>query len=173
MTSQGDSMGFRFTILHGDLWGNNFLYHYGNENSEITDCKLIDFQTVKYGPPALDVLQFILTNTRKSFRDKHQNELLTYYYNYFSSLLTERGFKAPEILTESEFKKSCDVFILPAKIQAVVDRSITFMPDETFIEAAKTEESFHKFLYEERGKYIVTFFNKKSIFQRVNDRGYK
>lgn len=165
MASQEDSTGFRSTLLHGDLWSNNFLYRY--ENGEITDCVLIDFQTVKYGPPAMDVLQFLLTNTRKGFREQHQNELLKHYYEFFSGLLAERGFRADEILSENEFQESCEACALPAKIQAIIDRSITFLTNEDYLEATKNEETFVKYLYEDRGKYIMGGFNRNSEYRDI------
>ncbi|XP_023021590.2 uncharacterized protein [Leptinotarsa decemlineata] len=158
--------GFRSTVLHGDLWSNNFLFLYGDEN-EIKHCKLLDFQTLNYGPPAIDVLQFIFTNTRKSFRDEHQKELLTYYYSYFCRLSNERGIEPSEVLSESEFWRSCDMFTLAAKIHSVVDRSITFISEERFLEAAQTDEGFSRFLYEDRGKFILKEFQSNGSFNEI------
>ncbi|CAH1970090.1 unnamed protein product [Acanthoscelides obtectus] len=36
----------RQTVLHGDLWSNNFMYKYNEEGIE--DCKLVDFQVVQF-----------------------------------------------------------------------------------------------------------------------------
>ncbi|KAJ8961000.1 hypothetical protein NQ318_020304 [Aromia moschata] len=165
MASQGDSMGFRSTLLHGDLWSSNFLYRY--EDNEIVDCKLIDFQTLTYGHPAMDILQFILTNTRKSFRNEHQNELITYYYDYMSELLVEKGLSVADVFPEDEFKKSCEISVLPAKIHAVIDRSITHISDETFLEASRTQEDFAKFLFHDRKKYIENSFNEDLYFKEL------
>ncbi|KAJ8921084.1 hypothetical protein NQ315_015881 [Exocentrus adspersus] len=165
MSSHEDSMQFRSTLLHGDLWSNNFLYRYDEGN--IIDCILIDFQTLNYGPPAMDALHFILINTRKRFRDKHQEELLKHYYEVFTSLLKQHGFEASEVLTETEFHKSCEAYALPAKVFAMVDRSITFTMDDYYMETAKSEEEFSRFLFEERGRYMVKDFEENEAFREL------
>nr|CAI5829855.1 unnamed protein product [Callosobruchus analis] len=42
MTSSKNGSSCRQTVLHGDLWGNNFMYKYSEDGIE--DCKLVDFQ---------------------------------------------------------------------------------------------------------------------------------
>nr|CAH7756332.1 unnamed protein product [Callosobruchus chinensis] len=42
MESAKNGSSCRQTVLHGDLWKNNFMYKYGEEGVE--DCKLVDFQ---------------------------------------------------------------------------------------------------------------------------------
>ncbi|XP_018568870.1 uncharacterized protein LOC108909117 [Anoplophora glabripennis] len=165
MASQENSTGFRSSLLHGDLWSNNFLFRY--ENNEIADCALVDFQTLKYGPPSLDVLQFVLTNTRKSFREQHQVELLKHYYRCFSSLLMARGFQPEKVLSETEFYKSCKAFTVPAKIHSVVDRCITFLSDDDHQDAAKSEETFANYLFEDRGRYIVRGFEANEAYREL------
>ncbi|VEN39057.1 unnamed protein product [Callosobruchus maculatus] len=165
MMSAKNGSSCRQTVLHGDLWGNNFMFKYGEEGIE--DCKLIDFQTVKYGPLAFDLLQFVMTNTRRSMRKEHESDLLQHYYDYFSKLLTRQGFRPDEILTEREFADACNIFRLPAKIQAVVDRSITLIPEEKYLEASKSEEAFSKFIFEERSKYMVEAFNSSSTYRDI------
>ncbi|CAG9825518.1 unnamed protein product [Phaedon cochleariae] len=158
------SQGFRSTIIHCDLWSNNFLYQYDKRN-EIERCKIIDFQTVAYGPPAFDVMSFIQSNTRKSFRDKYQQKLLIYYYDTLSGLLEGKGFQASEILSEQEFRKSSEYFSVPAKIRAIVDRAMTFIPDDKFNEAAQSEETFSRLLFEDRGKVIIEAYESDDKFK--------
>ncbi|KAG5872025.1 hypothetical protein JTB14_011140 [Gonioctena quinquepunctata] len=158
------SQEFRSIIIHGDVWSSNFLYLFG-DNDEIKDCKLIDYQMVTYGPPTSDLLQFIFCNTRKEFRQQHQKNLFAYYYSYLTVLLRNKGISLAELMSESEFWKSCDISRIPAKFHAIVDRSFTFMCEKRFQEAARSEESFQKFLFDDRGKYILEEFKENKVYR--------
>lgn len=166
LSEEDGSPEFRSTLLHGDLWSNNFLFGYDDKGTPKC-AKLIDFQIIKYGPPALDVLQFLHTNTRQNFRDQHINDLLRYYYNYFTGLLSAHNLRASDVVAESDFFKSCQVLILPAKLQAIVDRCITFTADETFSLFVNDDESFRRFLFEDRSKFIVDAYKNNAAFRDI------
>lgn len=157
---------FRLTLTHSDLWGNNLLYKY-DEHDKVESCKIIDFQTVNMRPPAFDVLIFLMLNIEKKERDKHLNEFLKYYHKYLSKYIKEKDFDSNEVLSEMEFFSSCDVLMLPAKIHSVVDRSITITPEETFLNASATEESFRDFLFEGRPKYMVEAFTTNHTYREI------
>uniref|UniRef100_A0A1I8MAB2 CHK kinase-like domain-containing protein n=1 Tax=Musca domestica TaxID=7370 RepID=A0A1I8MAB2_MUSDO len=51
-----------FNVLnHGDCWSNNIMFQYNNEGN-IQETYLIDYQLPKYGSPALDLYYFILSS---------------------------------------------------------------------------------------------------------------
>ncbi|KAG5864897.1 hypothetical protein JTB14_027859 [Gonioctena quinquepunctata] len=156
MSSPG-SQEFRSIITHRDLWSNNFLFLY-DDNAEIKDCKLVDYQTIGYGPPAEDILLFILCNTTKEFRQQHEKNLVTHYYNHLSQLLRNKGIAPAEVLSEGEFWQTRDIYRVPAKLHAMLDRCFTCVSEERFSQAAQSDESFSRFLFEDRGKYILQEF---------------
>ncbi|KAL1110207.1 hypothetical protein AAG570_008284 [Ranatra chinensis] len=50
------------TICHGDYWANNLFFRYGSEGA--TDCRVLDFQTIREGPAAADIVTLLATNRR-------------------------------------------------------------------------------------------------------------
>lgn len=155
----------RKTILHGDLWSNNFMYDY-QDKSPISS-KLIDYQIVKYGPPSLDVLQFIFTNTRSRFRQEFSEDLIEYYYTTLSGILTSKGLDISVILPKEEFQNVCEGVKIAAKLQAVTDRCITFLSDGTFTDIFTSDEKLSDFIFEKRSKNIVQSFNENEIFREL------
>lgn len=155
----------RGAVLHGDLWSCNFLYRYDGEIP--ASSKLVDFQIVKYGPPALDVLQFIYSNTRKDFRNQHKQEMLDAYYKYLTHSLKKLDIDCETIFPKLEFSKTCKEVEIPAKLQALSDRTITFSSDVDFVEALKCEETLSAFLFEDRSKHIVKAFENNASFREL------
>lgn len=154
----------RHTTLHGDLWSNNFLFAY-NRDSKPFKSKLIDYQILKYGPPSSDVVQFIYTNTRRAFRDKHFKELLDYYYEQLVEEFEQERLDSNDILSKEEFLYVCEEVKLPAKLQTIADRSITFLSDETYKDALSSDEQLEKFLFSDRSKHIVSSFKEHEKFR--------
>ncbi|CAD7077692.1 unnamed protein product [Hermetia illucens] len=85
-------------ILHGDYNRNNVLFHYdkkeGFENP--TDIRMIDFQEMRYGSPALDLAFFMYMNIHPSIREEIWMELLKYYHvTLITSICDILGFEFP------------------------------------------------------------------------------
>lgn len=146
--------GIKSTILHGDLKANNFLFKY-HENKP-TEAKLIDYQCLNYGPPTLDVLQLIFSNTRKHFRDEHMRDLLKFYHDTFTNLLYQRALYADDFLPREEFFHSCELLKGAVKLRVVIDRSISCLPTEAY-EKLK-DDAYERFLYEDRSEIVVEAF---------------
>ncbi|CAG9854827.1 unnamed protein product [Phyllotreta striolata] len=157
---------FKLTITHNDLWTNNFLYQY-DENNLVKACKIIDFQTISLKPPAYDVLTFLFLNTRRKFRDEYLTQLLDFYYQCMSEFVEERDFDANDVFSKEEFYSSCDYLTVYAKIHSAVDRSITLIPEEMFLKSAASDESFSNFLFEGRPEYMLESFNTCELFKEI------
>lgn len=68
-------------VNHKDLWINNIMFKY--EGDTPTNALLIDFQCVRYGPPAFDIMIFLYLNTSRCFRDDFESTILRHYYVTF------------------------------------------------------------------------------------------
>ncbi|CAD7083569.1 unnamed protein product [Hermetia illucens] len=77
---------FRNVFLHGDLWANNLMFKYDSQGSPI-ECKLVDFQLSRYGPPALDIVTLLNVTTTSAFRKDYFDVLLENYYQFFDDFL--------------------------------------------------------------------------------------
>lgn len=155
----------RGAVLHADVWCNNFLY-LCKESSPIA-CKLVDYQTIKYGPPALDIAHFIFSNTRKALRDQHKHELLEFYYTYLNQNLNKLGLDCNSILPKDEFTKIYAEAEITAKLQALGDRAITFASDKDFAEALKSEETLCAFILEDVSKNMIKSFKTNELFKEL------
>ncbi|KAK7866696.1 hypothetical protein R5R35_003237 [Gryllus longicercus] len=65
-------------LCHGDLLRNNVLFRY--ENGKPTEMKFIDFQTIRYASPAIDLSLLLCMNSTHELREKHFHELLKVYH---------------------------------------------------------------------------------------------
>ncbi|XP_023949257.1 uncharacterized protein LOC112053892 [Bicyclus anynana] len=74
-------------IIHKDLWTNNILFKY--KNDEVSTAVLLDFQCIRYAPPAFDIMSFLYLNTSRDFRDRYENEVLQHYFSVFKDNLNE------------------------------------------------------------------------------------
>lgn len=164
-SEDGPSSDIRNTILHGDLWSNNQLHRY--KDGQPIQSKLIDYQVTKYGPPSLDVVQFLLTNTRKKFREAHYDELLCFYYESLNSCLSSAGLDSDVVLTKEEFLAVCEKVKVEAKLHTLADRSITLMSDDEYSEAVASDEALEKFIFDDRSKHIVQSFKQSDEFRDV------
>ena len=70
------------TIVHGDLWINNFMI-----SEDGKQVKLIDFGNVFMSHPVYDIMYFLYMNTDREFRKNHEEEILQVYFATFSKYL--------------------------------------------------------------------------------------
>lgn len=64
-------------ICHGDLWINNFMFHY--HNGKVKHVKFVDLQTIRYSNLTCDVLMLIYSSTEGELRHSHLDHLLGIY----------------------------------------------------------------------------------------------
>ncbi|XP_047533049.1 uncharacterized protein LOC125068089 [Vanessa atalanta] len=101
---------YRNVICHRDLWNNNILFRYKKEGAKLVpdDCVLVDFQAVRYQPPAGDVMLLLYCNLESNFRDENMKTFLSHYYNIMKNILGSNGIPIQDILSFDNFLKSCD-----------------------------------------------------------------
>ncbi|XP_017777645.1 PREDICTED: uncharacterized protein LOC108563444 [Nicrophorus vespilloides] len=153
------------TILHADLWSNNFLFKY--KDGKVTDCMLLDYQAIKYGPPASDVMQMIRTNTNSKFRQDNLNDLLKFYYECLSTCLSKAGYSCENYFTMNDFLDSCKEVDLDVTLQSIAGRSMTFLSEDVIAEYVATEEANRKFMFEDRSKVMVNSFLTSDLCREV------
>lgn len=65
-------------ICHGNCYRNTFLFQY-DENGRPSDALAMDFSTIHYGSPALDLSSFLYMTTTQQVRELHWDDLLDTY----------------------------------------------------------------------------------------------
>ena len=58
-------------------------------------CRLIDFQTMRYSMPTLDLMNLLLNCTEKAMRDQHWDGLLRGYHDQLLATLSAAGCQHP------------------------------------------------------------------------------
>lgn len=152
-------------VLHGDLWSNNVLFRY--ENEKPVESVIIDFQILKYGVPAMDVVQLLISNTRKHFRLEHLQDLLNYYYDEFSLRLKEQSVDADDILPKAQFLETCKEVVVPCTIQAMVDRATTFLFEDKLVSLLGNDAALEEFFMDKIGETIMESYQTNELFREV------
>jgi len=65
-------------LNHGDLWVNNNMFKYENENP--VDVLLVDFQISWWNSPVLDLIYFFHTSLQDDLREIAHDELIPFYH---------------------------------------------------------------------------------------------
>ncbi|XP_044728472.1 uncharacterized protein LOC123292035 isoform X2 [Chrysoperla carnea] len=78
-------------VVHNDCWNNNFLFKYEDENdpTKPTNICLIDWQISELHSPVKDLSYFIYNCTSSELRNSHFNDLLNYYYEQLTQVITD------------------------------------------------------------------------------------
>ncbi|XP_047991029.1 uncharacterized protein LOC125230068 [Leguminivora glycinivorella] len=169
---------YRNTVIHRDLWCNNILIKSDNEQCH---ALIVDFQTVLYGVPTLDLSSLIYFNTTKEFRDKFHDEMLDIYYEELSHEVgRELNIDFSTIVSKATFLGSYEECVIFGMIQAAILVPITAMKVERKNELYRTPESGHRINNVSRSKEIIEAANEDAaycsriteLFEEIVDKYY-
>ncbi|XP_067008687.2 uncharacterized protein [Anabrus simplex] len=165
----GTSKKYRNVVCHGDLWANNILLQY-NEEGEPQEARFVDFQLVRYTPPAHDVMCFLHLTTDRAFRDVHSDKLLSVYYGAFSTELHRNGLDPETLLSWAEFKESCIYLRELAVITALLYFQMTLMKGEIIASIISDPEAFDRFMLVDRSVEMCAGFQTDQVYRdRLNE----
>uniref|UniRef100_A0A1I8NXU0 CHK kinase-like domain-containing protein n=1 Tax=Stomoxys calcitrans TaxID=35570 RepID=A0A1I8NXU0_STOCA len=106
----------RNVLCHRDSWTCNIFWEYNQETQELIGCRIIDFQLMRYSPPAIDVLNFLYNTYHDPvLREKEIPQHLKYYRMAFRQEL--KRLELPEdIIPDKEFEEDCQRALLPIRV---------------------------------------------------------
>lgn len=96
---------YRNVICHRDLWNNNLMFHY--QGNKPDDCVLVDFQAVRYQPPAGDVMLLLYCNLDPKYREENMKKFLNFYIEELFGILVENGID-PNVISKEKFFESAE-----------------------------------------------------------------
>ncbi|XP_011498456.1 PREDICTED: uncharacterized protein LOC105362671 [Ceratosolen solmsi marchali] len=95
------------SLVHLDAWTNNILYR-KDEEGNLHDIKMIDFQNYTYNSPLRDLPYFLCTSTRRDVFAGKLDELLDLYYETFIEVLKKMRCNV-EPFNRSSFDKQLNI----------------------------------------------------------------
>lgn len=155
---------FRNVCCHGDLSKLNILFQY-KENLPV-DSKIVDFQALRYNPPAHDVVNFIYLCSSYKFRCKYLNDLTFFYYKCLEEKLLQSDLKLSEIIPETSFLESVK-FILPQAILQKLFYNTMNPVIRLFPHILKDQDLYKKYVYEDRSEECLQAYEMSSTFREL------
>lgn len=89
-------------ILHSDCWINNMLYKYDDDKKQVAEMRIIDWQIIRLGHPAIDVIHYLYTSTTTEIRTKNMPTFLNHYYDTLTEAL---GLLRCPIIEENNYSR--------------------------------------------------------------------
>jgi thiamine kinase-like enzyme len=153
-------------VIHKDLWVNNIMFRY--EDGVPVNAILIDYQCIRYAPPAFDIMVFLYLTTSKLFRESHEKEILNYYYCvFFESLEESTKQKLKKINYDKEdFLAWCETGRLFAMVEAIGIFPYILMDPVSAQRVFDDQETYVKYLIEDRTDPVVEHANKCTIYKQ-------
>lgn len=119
---------YRNVVVHRDLWTNNIFIRHQDNGPHIL---FVDFQTVLYASPMLDLTSLLYFNTTKADRKKFGDEFINIYYDALRSNLDEYDIDINNIFSKDVLLKSYKESVVFGMTQASLIVPITAMDSKT------------------------------------------
>ncbi|XP_060517068.1 uncharacterized protein LOC132696326 [Cylas formicarius] len=157
---------YRNAICHADMYGPNIMFKH-DENDVPNDCRLVDFQMLRYCPPAHDVMFCIYINSTKEMRDAYMSALLREYYTEISKNLRMFYVDVNSVYTPDEFDKSCRYMKSQAICQALLYSHFNKCPSTLKKQLLSDDEI--RLHYEGNRKEFLDIAFKSDLFRSVQE----
>lgn len=158
---------FNNVLCHGDLSEVNIMFKTDPKTNLPVDCKLIDFQALRYTPPAHDVMTYLVLNTNKQFRKKHLNELLEWYYIHFHHELDDHCVNKDKHMVLEMFRESCDYVLPMVVLQALFYE--TMGPIDEYPQINLDQDLYREYVYGDRSPQCLAVYGKGGLFKKKFD----
>jgi hypothetical protein len=158
---------FRNVVCHGDLWVNNIFFRYNDSNKPI-EARFVDFQLIRYNPPASEVMWFLHLVTRRHFRESNMDVFLTTYYQSFSSELLSHHLDADLLVPWNEFTESCNFYQDAGRMAAALYFQQCMMTGEYLKMIFSDPNHMTMFQLTDKSQYLIECYQNDPIFRERN-----
>ncbi|XP_067007875.2 uncharacterized protein [Anabrus simplex] len=153
---------YRNVVSHGDLWPNNLMFRYAENSGVPEEVRLVDYQMVRYAPPALDVMSFLHLVTNREFRRNNLETLLSLYHGQLVRVLERHDVN---VIPWEEFLESCRHYAQAARIIVPLIQHAVLLPDHLLATLLSTKASYEKFILKDRGDVVVQCFKDVEYYK--------
>ncbi|XP_045481003.1 uncharacterized protein LOC123685391 [Harmonia axyridis] len=152
---------FRNVLTHNDLWSSNIFL-----DSKHKECLFVDFQMVRYTPPAYDLIMALFLNNSIEFLEKYLDSLLTFYYQTFSDILRDHQLDNEAVFPLNVFLESIEIYKIPALIEATMFATTVYLPEERGAYIREDSERYHNYTFVNKTPYIMDTFLKDIKYRK-------
>ncbi|KAJ1530267.1 hypothetical protein ONE63_005189 [Megalurothrips usitatus] len=154
-------------ICHGDAWISNFIFKY--EDGIPSQALLVDFQMLRYAPPAYDVLMFLHKSVAfGTGRAKQMLELQHFYYDCLAEETRQAGIELEPLLPKGEFKRTCKVYSVLLSALVTLYSQTCDLPRDFIREIYADKAMYDAFILQNRSVQVKHFFETDEHFRHVN-----
>ncbi|XP_050351287.1 WD repeat-containing protein 75-like [Nymphalis io] len=158
------SMKIRNVVIHRDLWSNN-IFLKKLENSKM-HALLIDFQTVLYSLPMLDLSSLIYFNTTKLFRNNYTKRIIDHYYHELNEELKSEDIDVQSIVDNKNKVELYEESLVFGMTQAALIVPIIAMTNERRKQYFTNPESCYKINCISRSQEFIELAKENMKYQR-------
>ncbi|XP_071052443.1 uncharacterized protein [Onthophagus taurus] len=144
------SLKYRNVICQADPWITNLMFKSGDE----IKSKLIDYQMIRYAPPAQDVISFLYLCTTREFRKTHLKSSLEYYYAELKKIL-EKYEIDENIVSETDFWDSVKYYEPFGMVQNLNHSHMTKLSPSAVKKLFENPFALQKFIFEDKSESLV------------------
>lgn len=145
---------YKNVLCHRDLWAGNIFFPADQKNEVL----LVDFQTCRYSPPAIDLCFGLYLNLTSVERRRLEDKSIDFYYKWLKQDLQDFGLKSEELISQKELRQSYEEFRLFGGVYSAVATTITNVP-----QAFVTNE----FKYIDRSKILLNYMRENVEFREA------
>ena len=154
---------FRNVLCQCDLRTSNIMVRFQDHKPE--NCVLVDFQIVRYSPPAYDLLSVLHLMTDRSTRLKHEDDLIQIYYEELGKVLGSYGYSVDEVYPYEDYIEGIKYMKPQMVLQAAIDCVLTMCTPEEISEFLSDEEKCRYVYFEDRTEFMTAMCQKSGLYR--------
>lgn len=145
---------YRNVLCHRDLWAGNIFF----PTQCVDGVLLIDFQTCRYTPPAIDLCFSLYLNLTASDRQRLETQLIDFYYNRLKKDLEHFDLQVEKLIPKKELLKSYEEFRLFGIVYSAIVVTIVKVPP-SFVT--------NEYKYIDRIRIILNYMQENAEFRHA------
>ncbi|XP_011549742.3 uncharacterized protein LOC105381660 [Plutella xylostella] len=152
----------RNAVVHRDLWTNNIFL---KSDERGTRALLIDYQTVLYCSPMLDISSLLYFNTTRSFRERFLDNILNFYYDMLSQELRQANIDVDTVFDKAALLKDYTKSILFGIIQAALIVPVGSMNMKDKLKIFDNPDTFYQINEVSRSEEIIEVASREHLYR--------